>query len=144
MHFAIHGNIAAEVIVARANHQKENMGLATWRNAPHGKILKGDVTVAKNYLSQLELTDLNEIVNMYLDYAERQARRRIPMMMADWVGKLDAFLEFNDEKVLKEKGKIKMVVARAFAESEYEKFRAIQDKKYISDFDRLILESKNL
>jgi len=143
LHFAIHGNTAAEVIVARANHQEENMGLMSWKNAPDGKILKRDVSVAKNYLSQLELADLNEIVSMYLDYAERQARRKIPMTMMDWSGKLDAFLAFNDEGILQDNGKIKAEVARAFAESEYEKYRVIQDNQYLSDFDKLILEHED-
>ena len=113
MHFAVHGNTAAEVIVARADHKKENMGLTTWKNAPHGKIVKADVSVAKNYLSEPEMKELNEIVTMYLDYATRQARRHIPMTMADWAEKLDAFLRFNDAEILENKGKITAAIAKA-------------------------------
>lgn len=100
MHYAVLGNTAAEVIVERANHNRKHMGLTTWRNAPEGKIVKADVSVAKNYLSVDEMQELNEIVTMYLDYATRQARRHIPMTMADWASKLDAFLQFNDAEVL--------------------------------------------
>ena len=138
LHFAIHGNTAAEVIVNRANHKKENMGLVTWRNAPVGKIVKKDVGVAKNYLSLLELEDLNQFVSMYLDYAERQARKRIPMTMEDWSKKLDVFLQLNEETILQGKGNVTAEIAKAFAESEFEKYRAIQDKEYKSDFDRLL------
>lgn len=140
LHFAIVGQTAAEIIFNRADSEKEHMGLATWRNAPNGKIVKSDVSVAKNYLSQLEIKDLNEIVSMYLDYATRQARRNIPMSMQDWQEKLDAFLLFNDEEVLKNAGKIKAEVAKSFAESEFEKFRVRQDKEYLSDFDKLLLD----
>jgi len=138
LHFAIHENTAAEVIVERANHKKENMGLTTWRNAPSGRIVKADVSVAKNYLSMLELEDLNQFVSMYLDYAERQARKRIPMTMEDWATKLDVFLKLNDETILQGKGKVTAEIDRAFAESEFEQYRAIQDKTYMNDFDRLI------
>ena len=140
MHFAVHGNTAAEVIVQRANHQKEHMGLTSWRNAPHGKIVKTDVSIAKNYLSAPEMQELNEIVTMYLDYAARQARRHIPMTMEDWASKLDAFLQFNDAEILKDKGKVTAAVAKAFAESEFEKYRVIQDGLYQSDFDKLVEE----
>lgn len=140
MHFAVHGSTAAEVIVARADHRKEHMGLTSWKNAPTGKIVKADVSVAKNYLRQKELQELNEIVTMYLDYATRQARRHIPMTMEDWAGKLDAFLQFNDADVLRDKGKVTAAIAKAFAESEFEKYRVIQDRSYQSDFDRLIAE----
>lgn len=140
MHFAVHGNTAAEVIVQRANHQKEHMGLTSWRNAPHGKIVKTDVSIAKNYLSAPEMQELNEIVTMYLDYAVRQARRHIPMTMEDWASKLDAFLQFNDAEILKDKGKVTAAVAKAFAESEFEKYRVIQDGLYQSDFDKLVEE----
>ena len=140
MHFAVHGNTAAEVIVQRANHQKEHMGLTTWRNAPHGKIVKTDVSIAKNYLSAPEMQELNEIVTMYLDYAARQARRHIPMTMEDWASKLDAFLQFNDAEILKDQGKVTAAVAKAFAESEFEKYRVIQDGLYQSDFDKLVEE----
>lgn len=138
MHYAVHGNTAAEVIVERADHNKEHMGLTTWRNAPKGKIVKADVSVAKNYLSVDEMQELNEIVTMYLDYATRQARRHIPMTMEDWASKLDAFLQFNDAEVLQDKGKVTAAIAKAFAESEFEQYRVIQDRLYQSDFDRLM------
>ena len=138
MHYAVHGNTAAEVIVQRADHQKEHMGLTSWRNAPDGKIVKTDVSIAKNYLSAPEMQELNEIVTMYLDYATRQARRHIPMTMEDWAGKLDAFLQFNDAEILQDKGKVTAAVAKAFAESEFEKYRVIQDGLYQSDFDKLV------
>lgn len=139
MHFAIHGNTAAEIITTRANHKKDHMGLTSWRNAPDGKIVKTDVSIAKNYLAK----ELNEIVTMYLDYATRQARSRIPMTMADWAEKLDAFLKFNNAEVLLGKGKITAKIAKAFAESEFDKYRIIQDTLYKSDFDNLIEESSS-
>ena len=142
MHYAVHGNTAAEVIMARADHTKQHMGLTSWRNAPDGKIVKADVSVAKNYLSSGEIKELNEIVTMYLDYATRQARRHIPMTMADWASKLDAFLQFNDAEVLQDKGKVTAAIARAFAESEFEQYRIIQDRLYQSDFDRLIASTE--
>lgn len=144
MHYAVHGNTAAELIVARADHKKEHMGLTSWKNAPDGKIVKTDVSIAKNYLIKDELTELNEIVTMYLDYATRQARRHIPMTMEDWKTKLDAFLRFNDAEVLQDKGKVTAAIAKEFAESEFEKYRVIQDTLYQSDFDRLVqgLENK--
>ena len=108
MHYAVHGNTAAEVIMKRADHMKEHMGLMTWRNAPQGKIVKADVSIAKNYLLKDEMQELNEIVTMYLDYAARQARRHIPMTMADWASKLDAFLQFNDAELLQDKGKLQL------------------------------------
>lgn len=138
MHYAVHGMTAAEVIVNRSNHEKEHMGLTSWKNAPDGKIVKTDVSVAKNYLKKEEITELNEIVTMYLDYATRQARRQIPMTMEDWKGKLDAFLRFNDADVLNDMGKVTAAIAKEFAESEFEKYRVIQDSIYQSDFDRLI------
>lgn len=147
MHYAIHGNTAAEVIMARADHTKEHMGLTSWRNAPGGKIVKADVSVAKNYLSINEMQELNEIVTMYLDYATRQARRHIPMTMEDWASKLDAFLQFNDADVLQDKGKVTAAIAKAFAENEFEQYRVIQDSIYESDFDRFalsIIEDKEL
>lgn len=143
MHYAVHGNTAAEVIVGRANHTKKHMGLTTWKNAPKGKIVKADVTIAKNYLSHDEMQELNEIVTMYLDYATRQARRHIPMTMEDWASKLDAFLQFNDAEILEDKGKVTAAIAKAFAESEFEKYRVIQDRLYQSDFDRLMSETEN-
>ena len=138
MHYAAHGSTAAEVIMDRADHTKPYMGLTSWKNAPNGKIVKADVSVAKNYLFQEEVQELNEIVTMYLDYATRQARRHIPMTMADWAAKLDAFLQFNGEEVLRDKGKVTAAIAKAFAESEFEQYRIIQDQLYQSDFDRLI------
>ena len=120
------------------------MGLTTWKNAPDGKIVKADVSVAKNYLKDQELAELNEIVTMYLDYAIRQARRHIPMMMAEWADKLDAFLQFNEAELLTDSGKVSAEVAKRFAESEFEKYRVIQDYMYKSDFDRLLEESQDL
>ena len=142
MHYAVHGNTAAEVIVTRADHTKEHMGLTSWRNAPGGKIVKSDVSIAKNYLSTDEMQELNEIVTMYLDYATRQARRHIPMTMADWASKLDAFLQFNDAEILQDKGKVTAAIAKAFAESEFEQYRIIQDRLYQSDFDRLVASAE--
>jgi hypothetical protein len=135
MHYAVHGRTAAEVIVDRADHTKRNMGLITWAAAPKGRIVKGDVSIAKNYLTEDELKNLNEIVTMYLDYATRQARRHIHMSMEDWTTKLDAFLQFNDEEILQGKGSVAHAIAKAFAESEFEKYRVIQDREYRSDFD---------
>ena len=142
MHYAVHGGTAAEVIMARADHTKEHMGLTSWKNAPDGKIVKADVSVAKNYLSMDEMQELNEIVTMYLDYATRQARRHIPMTMADWASKLDAFLQFNDAEILQNKGKVTAAIAKAFAESEFEQYRVIQDRLYQSDFDRLVASTE--
>ena len=141
MHYAVYGSTAAEVIMSRADHAKEHMGLTSWKNAPNGKIVKADVSVAKNYLFQDELQELNEIVAMYLDYAIRQARRHVPMTMEDWASKLDAFLQFNDAEILQDNGKVTAAIAKAFAESEFEKYRVIQDKNYQSDFDRLMAET---
>ena len=135
MHYAVHGNTAAEVIVARADHTKDHMGLTSWRNAPDGKIVKADVSIN-------EIQELNEIVTMYLDYATRQARRHIPMTMADWASKLDAFLQFNDAEILQDKGKVTAAIAKVFAESEFEQYRIIQDRLYQSDFDRLIASAE--
>lgn len=140
LHYAIHGHTAAEVIVERADHKKEHMGLTTWKNAPGGKIVKADVSVAKNYLSQSELQDLNQFVSMYLGYAERQAKKRIPMTMEDWASKLEVFLKMNDEDILMDKGKVTHEIAKAFAESEFEKYRVIQDQLYESDFDKLVMK----
>jgi len=138
LHFAIHQNTAAELIVKRVDAQKVSMGLTNWKNAPHGKIIKTDVSIAKNYLSKLELSELNEIVTMYLDYANRQARKFIPMSMEDWKTKLDVFLKFNDEFIGDGIGKVSHEVAKAFAESEFEKYRVVQDQLFESDFDKLI------
>ncbi len=143
LHFAIHQNTAAELIMKRANAQKENMGLTNWKNAPHGKIIKTDVSIAKNYLSNLELSELNEIVTMYLDYANRQARKFIPMTMEDWKAKLDVFLKFNEETIGDGIGRVSHEIAKVFAESEFEKYRVIQDKNYQSDFDKLLEQTTN-
>jgi len=143
MHYAVHGSTAAELIMDRADHRKEHMGLTSWKNAPDGKIVKADVSIAKNYLAKEEMQELNEIVTMYLDYATRQARRHIPMTMADWASKLDAFLQFNDAEILHDKGKVSAAIAKAFAESEFEQYRVLQDKHYVSDFDRLMQEADN-
>ncbi len=140
LRYAIHGHTAAEVIVERADHKKEHMGLTTWKNAPGGKIVKVDVSIAKNYLSQIELQDLNQFVSMYPDYAERQAKKRIPMTMEDWASKLEVFLKMNDEDILMDKGKVTHEIAKAFAESEFEKYRVIQDQLYESDFDKLVMK----
>ena len=136
LHWAITGHTAAEIIVSRANHKKGKMGLTSWKNSPKGKIRKSDVSIAKNYLSEKELKPLNRFVSMYLDYAEHQAEKNIPMTMKEWVVKLDTFLEFNQESILQNSGKVKAAIAKTFAESEFEKYRPIQDKQYISDFDR--------
>ena len=143
MHYAVHGNTAAEIIVNRANHRKTNMGLTNWKNYPNGKIIASDVTVAKNYLTKDELKSLERIVTMYLDYAEDQAERHIPMTMEDWKAKLDVFLQFNEREVLNNPGKVSHKVAESFALSEFEKYRIIQDKLFESDFDKFMIEIKN-
>lgn len=137
LHFAIHGNTAAEVIYNRADSTKEHMGLTTWKNAPGGKIVKSDVSVAKNYLTEKEIKSLDRFVTMYLDYAESQAERNIPMTMEDWAKKLNAFLQFNEKDILENAGRVTAAIAKEFAESEFEKYRIIQDKLFQSDFDRL-------
>lgn len=114
------------------------MGLTTWKNVPNGKIVKADVSVAENYLTTTELTDLNQFVSMYLDYAERQARKHIPMTMEDWAKKLDVFLRLNDEVILRHKGQVTAEIAKTFAESEFDKYRVFQDRLFESDFDRVI------
>lgn len=138
LHWAITGQTAAELIAARADSTKPNMGLTTWKNAPKEKIRKPDVGVAKNYLDEKEMTGLNRIVTMYLDYAENQANKGVVMYMKDWVQKLDAFLQFNEEAILKNAGTVTHEVALALAEKEFEKYRIIQDKLYESDFDKEI------
>lgn len=143
LHFAITGNTAAELIEKRANSSKENMGLSTWRKDPKGKIYKSDVTIAKNYLQQVEIKKLNHIVDMYLDYAEFQASKGKPMYMKDWATKLDAFLQFNEEEILNDKGKVSRTVAAELAVKEYEAFRVNQDQNFISDFDKAIKQLKN-
>jgi hypothetical protein len=136
LHFAIHGHTAAELIMQRAESSIKNMGLATWENAPDGKIVKTDVIVAKNYLSKEELDSLGRIVNAYLDLAEERAKRKIPMTMEDWSKRLDLFLEFDDREILQNPGKVTAKMARLHAESEFEKYRIIQDRLFESDFDK--------
>ena len=143
MHYAVHGNTAAEIIVNRANHNKVHMGLTNWKNSPNGKIIASDVIVAKNYLTKEELKSLERIVTMYLDYAEDQAERHIPMTMEDWKGKLDVFLQFNERDVLDNPGKVSHKVAESFALSEFEKYRITQDKLFESDFDKFMIEMEN-
>jgi len=138
LHFATHGQTAAELIVNRANHNKDYMGLTTWKKAPNGKIIKSDVIIAKNYLNEKEIKFLNRIVTMYLDYAEHQAEIGIPMTMSDWAEKLNAFLKFNNADILNDSGKITAEIAKSFAESEFEKYRPIQDRLFESDFDKEI------
>ena len=139
MHFAVHRYTAAELIVERADASKEHMGLTTWENAPNGKILKTDVTVAKNYLSEQEMHYLERIVSLYLDYAELQAERKIPMSMEDWAKRLYGFLDFDGNELLTGPGKISAEQAKLHAETEYEKYRIIQDRLYESDFDRFLM-----
>ena len=138
LHWAISGQTAAEIIVARVDAEKPNMGLTTWKNAPNGMIRKPDVSIAKNYLNETEMDDLNRIVSMYLDYAERQAKQGQVMYMKDWVKKLDAFLQFNEEAVLQHSGQVSHEVAKALAEQEYDKFHTRQLRNYESDFDKLL------
>ena len=137
MHWAITGKTAAEIISQRADALKSYMGLTTWKNAPKGKIMKSDVSIAKNYLNEKELRDLNRIVTMYLDFAELQAERKVPMRMKDWIERLDNFLKFNEYEILNDAGKVSAEVAKALAEKEYERFRVFQDQKYVSDFDKM-------
>ena len=136
LHWAITGQTAAELITGRVSSKKAKMGLTTWKNAPKGKILKPDVSVAKNYLEEKEISELNRIVTMYLDYAENQAKKQRPMKMEDWVEKLDAFLRFNEYEILGNPGKVSHEVAKALAEKEFDKYRVVQDREFISDFDR--------
>ena len=140
LHFAIHGKTAAELIADRADSSRQNMGLTTWEKAPDGKILKTDVTIAKNYLTKDELESLGRIVNAYLDLAEERARRKIPMTMEDWAKRLDEFLKFTDRDILTDSGRISAEVAQAHAESEFEKYRIVQDRLFKSDFDKEILK----
>lgn len=143
MHYAVHGNTAAEVIINRANHKKDHMGLTNWKKSPNGKITVSDVVIAKNYLTEKELKSLERIVTMYLDYAEDQAERHIPMTMEDWKEKLDVFLKFNEREILNNPGRISHKMAESFALSEFEKYRVIQDKMFESDFDKFMIETKN-
>ena len=138
MHYAVHGHTAAELIVERADAEKEHMGLTTWENAPHGKIVKPDVTIAKNYLKENELEDMGRLVNAVLDMAERMAKRHIPMTMEDWTKRIDIILEATGDAVLTDAGKITAEFAKSFTESEFEKYRIIQDRLFQSDFDRFI------
>lgn len=144
LHWAVTGKTAAEIVAERSDASKPSMGLTNWKNAPGGKILKSDVTVAKNYLIETEIKELERIVTMYLDYAENQAARQIPMKMAEWAERLDAFLKFNEYEVLKDAGKVSHEVAKGLAEGEYEKFRVGQDRKFESDFEKEVrrIESK--
>lgn len=140
MHYAVHGQTAAEVIVDRANHERQNMGLATWEGAPAGKIHRYDVSIAKNYLSDFELGQMQRIVSAYLDMAEMQAMRKIPMTMEDWEKRLSGFLQLWDREILQNAGKVTAELAKTHAESEFEKYRIVQDRLFESDFDRLMTE----
>lgn len=144
LHWAIHGHTAAEVIVARANAEKPHMGLTTWQDAPRGKIQRFDVVVAKNYLSEDEMAQLSRLVNAYLDVAEDMALRKIPMTMQDWETRLNRFLAATDRELLRDAGKVTAEIARAHAESEFEKYRIVQDRLFESDFDRVVAETKRL
>ena len=140
MHYAVHGHTAAELIVERADHTKEHMGLTTWADAPEGKIRKSDVTVAKNYLSEEELGQLNRMVSAYLDFAENMTQRHIPLTMQDWESRLNSFIEMFEYGILKDAGKVSAEIAKLHAETEFEKYRVIQDKLFMSDYDRYLLE----
>jgi len=142
LHWAVTGKTAAELIAERADANKKNMGLKTWKNAPDGKILKSDISIAKNYFEENEIKELERIVTMYLDYAENQAAKNRPMKMQDWIEKLDAFLKFNEYEILTNPGKVSNEIAVNLAGKEYKKFRVEQDKKYISDFDKEIKKLK--
>ena len=144
LHYAVSGNTAAEIIYNRADSQKENMGLTSWKGAPDSKIHKYDVVIAKNYLSETEIGQLERMVSAYLDLAEMQAMRHIPMTMEDWEERLNGFLTLWDHDVLKDNGKISAEMAKIHAETEFEKYRIVQDKIYISDFDELLLKSKSI
>ena len=140
MHYAVHGHTAAELIVERADHTKEHMGLTTWADAPEGKIKKSDVTVAKNYLSQDEMKQLNRMVTAYLDFAESMTLRHIPLTMQDWEKRLNSFIEMFDYGILQDAGKVSAEIAKLHAETEFEKYRVIQDRLFMSDFDKYMLE----
>lgn len=144
LHWAIHKHTTAEIIVERANSEKPHMGLMNWRKSPNGKIEKSDVSIAKNYLSKEELDKLERIVTMYLDYAEFQAKKQIPMTMEDWAVRLNKFLDFNEMEILQDKGHITAEIAKTFAETEFEKYRVIQDKLFQSDFDLFLEETKKI
>ena len=138
MHYAVHGQTAAEVIMARASHEKPSMGLTSWQDAPSGKIQRYDVSIAKNYLSEFELGQMQRIVSAYLDMAEMQAMRKIPMTMEDWEKRLSGFLKLWDRDILRDAGKVSAELAKAHAESEFEKYRIVQDRLFESDFDRML------
>lgn len=143
LHWAIHGQTAAELIASSADASEPHMGLKTWKNAPDGKILKTDVSVGKNYLDEEQLGELNRVVSMYLDYAENQAERGIPMKMSEWAEKLDAFLQFNEYEILDNPGKVTAAAAKRIAEEQYDKFRVTQDRMFESDFDRTVKKLKS-
>ncbi len=136
LHWAVIGKTAAEIVASRAKASLPNMGLTTWKNAPHGKILKSDVSIAKNYMTEKEIKSLERIVTMFLDYAENQAERQIPMHMQDWVEKLDAFLKFNEYDILHHPGKVSHEVAARLAQEQYDQFRIVQDRSFESDFEK--------
>jgi hypothetical protein len=138
LHWAIHGQTAAEVVVSRADADKQHMGLTTWKDAPRGKIQKFDVSVAKNYLTEDEMAQLTRLVAAYLDVAEDMAIRRIPMTMQDWESRLNRFIAATDREILQDAGKVTAEIAKAHAESEYEKYRIVQDRLFESDFDRMM------
>lgn len=142
MHFAVHGHTAAELIVDRADSEKPHMGLTTWQDAPNGKIKPSDVVVAKNYLSETEMQQLNRMVSAYLDYAEDMAKRKIPLTMADWEERLNRFIEMFEYGLLQDAGKVTAEIAKLHALTEFEKYRVIQDKEYISDFDKFLMEQE--
>ncbi len=144
LHFAIHSHTAAELIIQRADNVKEHMGLTSWENSPDGKIVKTDVSIAKNYLAKKEIESFGRIVNAYLDLAEDRARRKIPMTMEDWAKRLDLFLEFDEREILQDKGKITAEIAKAHAESEFEKYRIVQDRLFESDFDKVLKQIEGL
>ena len=144
MHFAVHGHTAAELIMDRANSEKEHMGLTTWQDAPDGKIKITDVTVAKNYLTEFEMEQLNRMVSSYLDFAESMTKRKIPLTMQDWEVRLNAFIEMFEYGLLKDAGKVSAAIAKLHAETEFEKYRIVQDRLFQSDFDRMVQASKDV
>ena len=144
MQYAVHGHTAAELIVDRADAEKEHMGLTTWAKAPNGKIIKSDVSIAKNYLKENELQALGRLVNAYLDMAKDMAERHIPMTMEDWAKRIDKFLDATDREILQDAGHITAEYAKEYAESEFEKYRVIQDRLFRSDFDKFDGEDPQL
>lgn len=144
MHYAVHGHTASELIVERADSKKKNMGLTTWQDSPDGKIKKSDVVIAKNYLTEQEMTQLNRMVSAYLDFAENMANRHIPLTMADWEKRLNSFIEMFEYGLLKDAGKVSAEIAKIHAETEFEKYRIVQDRLFVSDYDRFILESEEV